>query len=190
MPPPNPTTKEAPQHTSPLGTPIRHITTHDPSTGLGTFSTVLPPQLPTFSLSPTLLGFDGYRTLSQPITMTDDEDLAAVGAAPPADIWFPTAGESLVRYCDWGPGAEVPMHRSETVDFGVLLCGEMELTLDGGEARVIRAGELIVQRGTLHAWRNPSETVWARGLFFLLGANPVRVRGVLKGSEMPWEGNA
>ena len=48
------------------------------------------------------------------------------------------------------------MHRTETVDYGIVLEGELVLILDEGEA-VVRAGDVIVQRGTSHAWANRSD---------------------------------
>ncbi|MGZ8285964.1 MAG: cupin domain-containing protein [Allosphingosinicella sp.] len=47
------------------------------------------------------------------------------------------------------------MHRTETVDYGIVLDGELVLILDESET-IVRAGEIIVQRGTSHAWANRS----------------------------------
>jgi mannose-6-phosphate isomerase-like protein (cupin superfamily) len=47
------------------------------------------------------------------------------------------------------------MHRTETVDYGIVLEGELVLILDEGET-VVRAGDVVVQRGTSHAWANRS----------------------------------
>jgi mannose-6-phosphate isomerase-like protein (cupin superfamily) len=47
------------------------------------------------------------------------------------------------------------MHRTETIDYGIVLEGEITLILDTGETPV-RAGEIVVQRGTNHAWGNRS----------------------------------
>ena len=47
------------------------------------------------------------------------------------------------------------MHRTETVDYGIVLEGELVLVLDGSET-IVRAGDIVVQRGTSHAWANRS----------------------------------
>jgi mannose-6-phosphate isomerase-like protein (cupin superfamily) len=47
------------------------------------------------------------------------------------------------------------MHRTESVDYGIVLSGEVTLVLDEGEVR-LRAGDIVVQRGTVHAWANRS----------------------------------
>ncbi len=48
------------------------------------------------------------------------------------------------------------MHRTETVDFGIVLDGELVLIVDEGETTV-RKGDIVVQRGTNHAWSNRSD---------------------------------
>ncbi|MGM9490331.1 cupin domain-containing protein [Ideonella sp. YS5] len=47
------------------------------------------------------------------------------------------------------------MHRTESVDYGVVIEGEMTLVLDQGEA-TLRPGSVVIQRGTNHAWANRS----------------------------------
>jgi len=54
------------------------------------------------------------------------------------------------------------MHRTQTLDHVIVLEGEMELTLDGGETRLVKAGEIVLQRSCWHSWRNPSKTKGAR----------------------------
>jgi len=54
------------------------------------------------------------------------------------------------------PGAPHPlMHRTETVDYAIVLEGELTLVVDRGETTV-RAGDIVIQRGTNHAWANRS----------------------------------
>lgn len=48
------------------------------------------------------------------------------------------------------------MHRTETIDYGIVLEGELVLIMDEGETTV-RAGDIIVQRGTNHGWSNRSD---------------------------------
>jgi uncharacterized cupin superfamily protein len=58
------------------------------------------------------------------------------------------------------------MHRTETLDYGVVTEGEVWLVLDGEEVQLKR-GDIVVQRGTNHAWSNRTEQM-ARMLFVLL----------------------
>ncbi|WP_281078375.1 cupin domain-containing protein [Klebsiella quasivariicola] len=48
-------------------------------------------------------------------------------------------------------------HRTQTVDYVVVVSGELWLDLDNGEVRHLRAGEIVIQNGTRHAWRNRGE---------------------------------
>jgi mannose-6-phosphate isomerase-like protein (cupin superfamily) len=47
-----------------------------------------------------------------------------------------------------------PIHKSETVDYGILLAGERVLVLDSGEL-VMNPGDVVVQLGSWHGWTNP-----------------------------------
>jgi mannose-6-phosphate isomerase-like protein (cupin superfamily) len=54
-------------------------------------------------------------------------------------------------------GAPHPlMHRTETVDYGIVIDGEITLVLDAEEV-ALRAGSVVIQRGTNHAWANRSD---------------------------------
>ena len=56
----------------------------------------------------------------------------------------------------FGSGGRHPMmHRTETVDYAVVLEGEITLLLDEGDVH-LKAGDLVIQRGTSHAWSNRS----------------------------------
>lgn len=48
------------------------------------------------------------------------------------------------------------MHRTDSVDFGFVVSGEVELELDGGQTVKLKPGSCVVQTGTWHAWRNRS----------------------------------
>lgn len=66
-----------------------------------------------------------------------------------------------------GQGAAHPlMHRTATIDYGIVLEGEMTLIVDHGEA-IISAGDIIIQRGTNHAWANRSGKI-CRMAFILI----------------------
>ena len=59
----------------------------------------------------------------------------------------------------WGRGGRHPlMHRTETVDYAVVLEGEITMLLDEGEVN-LKAGDVVIQRGTNHAWSNRSGKV-------------------------------
>ena len=69
----------------------------------------------------------------------------------------PPANGVGVRFTETPPGSEVPLHRTETVDVGVVLEGETWLLLDDGSETLVRTGDAVVQRGTMHGWANRSD---------------------------------
>ncbi|MDA0160079.1 cupin domain-containing protein [Solirubrobacter ginsenosidimutans] len=71
----------------------------------------------------------------------------------------PDANGIVVRFTEMSPGAASPMHRTESVDVGIVLDGETWLLLDDGSETRMGAGDVVVQRGTNHAWENRSERV-------------------------------
>jgi quercetin dioxygenase-like cupin family protein len=76
---------------------------------------------------------------------------------------------SVIRIVDMLPGGESPMHRTNSIDYGIVLEGEIELELEDGAKTTIRQGGIIVQRGTNHLWRNVTEKV-CRIAFVLIEA--------------------
>lgn len=66
------------------------------------------------------------------------------------------------------PGRHPLMHRTQSVDYGIVISGELTLMLDEEEL-ALREGDVVVQRGTIHAWANRSDTI-CRMLFVLTDA--------------------
>jgi quercetin dioxygenase-like cupin family protein len=102
----------------------------------------------------------------------------------------PTPKGTIVRMLHIPPGADGrELHRTATVDYFVVMDGEIEMTLDDGKAVTLRKGETCVMRNTMHGWRNTSGRMCllfevlidARGAGGLLppnvGADPHDTRG-------------
>ena len=64
---------------------------------------------------------------------------------------------SVIRIVDMLPGKQSPMHRTNSIDYGIIMSGEIELELDDGRKTTVREGGVIVQRGTNHLWRNVTD---------------------------------
>jgi quercetin dioxygenase-like cupin family protein len=69
----------------------------------------------------------------------------------------PPANGVMIRYTEMAPGAQSPMHRTETLDVGIVLDGETWLLLDDGSETRVGPGDAVVQRATNHAWANRSD---------------------------------
>jgi mannose-6-phosphate isomerase-like protein (cupin superfamily) len=95
-----------------------------------------------------------------------DEPTARTLAVPP-----PPRG-TKIRINEFAPGhldargLQSPVHRTASVDYGIVLEGEITLVLDHSEV-TLRAGDVVVQRGTDHAWANRGD-VPARVVFVLV----------------------
>ncbi|MGE4429547.1 MAG: cupin domain-containing protein [Sphingobium sp.] len=64
---------------------------------------------------------------------------------------------SVIRIVDMLPGRASPMHRTNSIDYGIVMSGEIELELEDGRKKTVREGGVIIQRGTNHLWRNTSD---------------------------------
>lgn len=82
---------------------------------------------------------------------------------------------SAIRSIDMYPGMYVKPHRTWSIDHGIVVKGSVVIELDDGERRVINEGDVIVQRGTIHSWKNESSE-WNRIFFVMLGATPIEVK--------------
>jgi quercetin dioxygenase-like cupin family protein len=96
------------------------------------------------------------------------EDLGAriVGTPPPANG---------TRFCviDFPPGNAAHMHRTETVDYVIVIEGEIDMDMDDSTVK-LKQGDIMVQRGTNHAWANRSKAR-ARVAFVLVDAKPLGI---------------
>ncbi|HWC28548.1 MAG TPA: cupin domain-containing protein [Dehalococcoidia bacterium] len=137
----------------------RVVTGHNPE-GLATIQTDDVAQGDRFTLIWTTEGF--------PVDNTG----AADGGK--RDVGITLTGGTVFRIGEIAPGARSPMHRTNSVDYGIVLDGELDMEVDGGESVHLRAGDVVVQRGTNHAWINkgsrPAKMAW-----ILIDADPVRV---------------
>lgn len=86
------------------------------------------------------------------------------------------ANGSVLRIVDMAPGHRSPMHRTQSLDYGIVLQGEVDLELDEGRIVSLAAGDVVIQRGTIHAWINRGSQP-ARLAFVLLAAASLVIDG-------------
>ncbi|KAI0116550.1 hypothetical protein GGR51DRAFT_546056 [Nemania sp. FL0031] len=113
-----------------------------------------------------------YSTIETPVDLGNDKDIThAKENEPPLHYHNGT----VLRMIDFSPGLVSPMHRAVSLDYGVVLEGEFEMTLDSGETRIMRQGDVCINRGCAHAWRNitGNGTMPGRMLYILIDSKPV-----------------
>jgi quercetin dioxygenase-like cupin family protein len=76
----------------------------------------------------------------------DDRSTREIGIPPPER-------GSIFRVVDFPPGAKGEMHRTRSIDYAVVIEGEIDMLLPDGEVH-LRAGDVLVQQATDHAWEN------------------------------------
>ena len=117
--------------------------------------------------------FNGPRTTlfwgtdSLPATNAGDEDIALRAdevAPPPNGSWF--------RIVDYPPGFPGRRHKTDTIDYAICMSGEINMELDDGIMVHVKAGDVLVQRGTVHSWINKGDET-CRIAFILIDAEPV-----------------
>jgi quercetin dioxygenase-like cupin family protein len=86
-------------------------------------------------------------------------------------------GGTVFRVVEYQPGVTPRRHRTDSIDYAVVIRGEISMELDGTEV-TLRQGDVLVQRGTVHNWVNRG-TEPCLIAFVLVGAHPVEVGGKL-----------
>lgn len=162
----------------------RYITTHS-SEGEAVFlSTSL---LPEFIPSHTA-GQDGeisllYTTVNNPVSVDDELDVAAYDDYLHMSPGLTTSQGTVVRMIDLKPTKVTPMHRTVSFDYAVVVEGEVELILDSGQTRTLHRGDVCVQRGTAHSYRNRCNDTWCRMLIVFLPLQELVIKGKAMESE-------
>lgn len=162
------------EEAKPLPDVQRFVTDHD-TEGKAIFSKHVQESVPATVLPSGDIFRLAYASAQTPVDFTSDLPAYAGFLADNPGLVLP--GGSVLRVVDILPGGVSPMHRTVSLDYGVVLEGEIELELDGGEIRVLKRGDICVQRGTMHRWKNASKTQWGRMLFVLQESKPIQVAG-------------
>jgi len=89
---------------------------------------------------------------------------------------------SVFRAFDFAPDTVTPFHRTISLDYGIVTKGSIVLELDDDKRVTLNEGDTVIQRGTIHAWRNESSE-WTRIYFIVLGAHQVEVNGEKLGQD-------
>ncbi len=121
-------------------------------------------KFPNAKISSTLM----WSTDATPTQIFGDQDEGAriLGSAPPPN-------GSRFTMMEFLPGNEAGLHQTDTVDYVICISGEIDMFLDDTQFITLRAGDVLIQRGTYHAWANRSDKP-CRLAVVLLDAAPKR----------------
>ncbi len=173
-----------------LSTMRRIVTGHNEQGQAVIVSENAPPTIIPFAAVPGTVFYEIWNTNASPVPIDNGED----PTMRPLQL-HPTPNGSIIRFVDIPPdsiqnnvsdediaagfaqmGAAKAikhdgesrhkiMHRTETIDYGILISGELWLVLDEGETK-LNVGDVVIQRGTNHAWSNRTNEI-ARMVFIL-----------------------
>jgi quercetin dioxygenase-like cupin family protein len=151
----------------------RVVTTHDPMghAVVQADEQVAVPGVPNENLRSAVIWTTGTlpadNSVDVPFDLDDERDdgMSLNGAA------------SVLRIVEFGPGYASPRHRTVSIDYLFVLSGELELELDRGTLVRLFQGDIVVQRGTSHLWRNPSQDTPCRVLVSMIEARMVSIGG-------------
>ncbi|OJD24515.1 hypothetical protein ACJ73_04123 [Blastomyces percursus] len=161
----------------------RFITTHN-ALGASVFNASIPTAVPDVEYPGGLATFKTqYATEGFPTSLSANADLQIYSnhLANPGGIVINDG--TVMRTLVTKPGAESHIHRTMSVDTGVIIEGSLELLLDSGESRVLRKGDVFVQRATMHRWKNLSSTEPVTMVVFIQPCAPLDVAGKLLEEE-------
>ncbi|PNS16805.1 hypothetical protein CAC42_4769 [Sphaceloma murrayae] len=121
----------------------------DPKTGKGVFEEDKQVEIETLAGGATLRRVAGVNSV--PVTDIYVDSTHLVGAI---------ANERGCNFleCEMQPGQLSPMHATPSIDFGTMITGEITLILDSGEERVLKPGDMYIQKSAAHAWENRGTT--------------------------------
>ena len=100
------------------------------------------------------------------------------GFSDPTKVGIKTTveGGTVFRIVRYEPGVTPRNHRTDSIDYAVVISGEIGMELDDGVMVYLKAGDVLVQRGTIHNWVNRG-TEACMVAFVLVSARPVSASG-------------
>lgn len=90
-------------------------------------------------------------------------------------------GGTVFRVVEFSPGVSPRVHRTDSIDYAVIVSGEIDMELEQGVEVHLKAGDVLVQRGTVHNWINRGKTACVI-TFALIDAKPATAGGKVLGA--------
>lgn len=172
--------KFVPNDSEGLPLPKRYVTTHD-GEGRSVVEKSIEPELKWIDVlenSTKIAQFSlTYVTKGFPVDLGQGNDLQFYKKSEEEGISVTMPNGIVLRIVDMLPGTTSPMHRTTSIDYGIVLKGQVEAILDSGESVLLNEHDVFVQRATMHAWKNVSATERARMIYILSSSEPIKQNG-------------
>jgi len=110
-----------------------------------------------------------WTTESFPVDNTGDADAGV------RQVGTTLNNGTVFRVVEFGPGVAPRNHRTDSIDYAVVMSGEIDMEMDDSVVH-LKAGDVLVQRGTIHNWVNRGTQPCVIA-FVLIDAKPVEVGG-------------
>jgi quercetin dioxygenase-like cupin family protein len=110
-----------------------------------------------------------WTTESFPVNNTGKDDDAS------RKVGTTLKNGTVFRVIEFAPGVSPRNHRTDSIDYAVVISGEIDMELDNSSVH-LKAGDVLVQRGTIHNWINRGSEPCVMA-FVLIDAVPVKVAG-------------
>jgi quercetin dioxygenase-like cupin family protein len=116
-----------------------------------------------------------WTTESFPVNNTGDDDQGT------RQVGTTLNDGTVFRVVEFAPGVAPRNHRTDSIDYAVVVSGEIDMELDDSVVH-LQAGDVVVQRGTIHNWVNHG-TAPCTIAFVLIDAKPVEINGKILQAE-------
>lgn len=94
-----------------------------------------------------------WTTNDLPVAFGEDREHPDFEDSGAREIGTTIKGGSVFRVVEFGPGVAPRNHRTDSIDYAVVMAGEIDMEMDGAVVH-LKAGDVLVQRGTIHNWVN------------------------------------
>jgi uncharacterized cupin superfamily protein len=131
-----------------------------------------------------ITGCEMWSTDRMPVDNSEEAAAAQRAGFVKRYNYVGTGQGTTFRITEWAPGHARFTHRTETVDYAILLSGEIDLELENDEVVHLKPGDVVIQRGTTHTWVNRG-SVPAVTAFILIDAKPAEVNRELLRTLFP-----
>jgi quercetin dioxygenase-like cupin family protein len=135
-------------------------------------------------LGPGISGCEIWSTNSMPVDNSMEAEAAQRAGFVKKYNYVGSGQGTTVRIVEWASGHAMFPHRTETMDYSIVLSGEIDVEFDSGQVVTMKQGDIVVMRGVTHTWKNKS-TLPAVTAFILIDAAPFVAAGEKRGVLFP-----